>query len=361
MHSHLVPLLLFSVAEAAIYNSEAAKDGVELQTGSKISPALDPVSDKKFFDKDYPADKRPATNKFYYFKHPYPAVQDSGDYDKDFIKDENSDGGRWQAQMDYDKMRHEITNAKDKLDELKKKMEEKYEEWMTAKEKAGKAGNALGQANADVAKAKAEADAAEKKVNELEGSSSADGTKVGGAVGDGVKKVEDEMRDLDACKEKLEKAKKKLKRVLEDKEELERKQKEEAEAAAKKREEELKKKHAEAKEAHKKAKQEVEEAEKAAAEEADHKSFDEEAWRKNLEKEKMEHEEAAKNYEKELSDVKKTEDQLARAAENLRKYRRAPYVDEDGGVYPRKTDRSSAIRIGGLFSLIVGVVVAFLA
>merc|ERR1719201_3176303 len=88
-----------------------------------LSPHLEPKSDKKFFDKDYPQDKRPVADKYYVFNHPYPAVQDSGDYDKDFIKDENSDGGRWQAQMEYDTLRSQIQKAKDKLDELQKKMD----------------------------------------------------------------------------------------------------------------------------------------------------------------------------------------------------------------------------------------------
>merc|ERR1711881_515397 len=84
----------------------------------RISPAVD-SSDKKFFDKDYPADRRPVADKYYVFDHPYPAVQDSGDYDKDYVKDENSDGGRWKAQMDYDTLRSKIRKAKDKLSELK--------------------------------------------------------------------------------------------------------------------------------------------------------------------------------------------------------------------------------------------------
>merc|ERR1719453_2509376 len=72
--------------------------------------------------KDYPFDKRPITDEHYVFDHPYPAVQDSGDFDKDFVKDENSDGGRWQTQMEYDTLRGKIRKAEQKLRELKEKM-----------------------------------------------------------------------------------------------------------------------------------------------------------------------------------------------------------------------------------------------
>merc|ERR1719327_133460 len=73
--------------------------------------------------KDYPFDKRSITDEHYVFDHPYPAVQDTGDFDKDFVKDENSDGGRWDAQMTYDTLRAKINEAKNKLDELKAKMD----------------------------------------------------------------------------------------------------------------------------------------------------------------------------------------------------------------------------------------------
>merc|ERR1712072_923930 len=83
-------------------------------------------SDKKFFDKDYPWDKRPKVDVLH-FKHPYPAVQDSGDFDSDYVKDENSDNGSWKAQTEYDRLRHKL--AKEKADvaralEAKKKAED---------------------------------------------------------------------------------------------------------------------------------------------------------------------------------------------------------------------------------------------
>merc|ERR1719201_3100326 len=149
----------------------------------RISPELEHKSDKAFFNKDYPWDKRPVADKYYVFDHPYPAVQDSGDYDADFVKDENSDGGRWQAQMEYDTLRTKIRQAKAKLDDLKKKMESEYEEWMRSKVKDAESSKAASEASKDAAGAKGAAEAATQKVNELEGSSSSKGTKVGGKVG----------------------------------------------------------------------------------------------------------------------------------------------------------------------------------
>merc|ERR1719313_737390 len=80
---------------------------------TRINPELDPVSDKKFFKKDYPDDARPA--QYHHFDHPYPTIQDSDHYDKDYVKDENDDGGYWKAQMEYDAIRNKLTKEKEQL------------------------------------------------------------------------------------------------------------------------------------------------------------------------------------------------------------------------------------------------------
>merc|ERR1719327_512900 len=86
--------------------------------------------------KDYPFDKRSITDEHYVFDHPYPAVQDSGDFDKDFVKDENSDGGRWNAQMEYDSLRSKIRREKEKLAKLKSAMDKEHGDWNRAMEEA---------------------------------------------------------------------------------------------------------------------------------------------------------------------------------------------------------------------------------
>merc|ERR1719298_50368 len=75
-----------------------------------ISPKLEPESAEKF-EKDLPWDKRPKADALH-FGHPYPVVQDSSDYDRDFVKDENSDDGSWQAQTEYDRLRHKLRKEK---------------------------------------------------------------------------------------------------------------------------------------------------------------------------------------------------------------------------------------------------------
>merc|ERR1719478_1833916 len=127
--------------------------------------------------KDYPFDKRSITDEHYVFDHPYPAVQDSGDFDRDFVKDENSDGGLWDAQMRYDTLRAKIIKEKAKMEKLKKKMEKEYEDWLRAKKASGLTEDQLEKAKKEVEAARAAAEAAAKRVNELEGASQKDGTK----------------------------------------------------------------------------------------------------------------------------------------------------------------------------------------
>merc|ERR1719487_1691696 len=115
------------IAILLLLATEAGATIVLRHDAERIVPSLDPKSDKKFMEKDYPFDKRSITDEHYVFDHPYPAVQDSGDFDGDFVKDENSDGGLWDAQMRYDTLRAKIIKEKAKMEKLKKKMEKEYE------------------------------------------------------------------------------------------------------------------------------------------------------------------------------------------------------------------------------------------
>jgi hypothetical protein len=78
---------------------------------ASITPKLEPKSHDKFFDHDYPDDHR-AVEPPHAWQHPYPIVQDSEDYDLDFVKDENSDGGEWKVQQDYDNLRGKLAAEK---------------------------------------------------------------------------------------------------------------------------------------------------------------------------------------------------------------------------------------------------------
>lgn len=97
--------------------SDAARSSIESSGKSGksfISPELETKSDSKFFGKDYPSDERPKVHVLH-FKHPYPAVQDSDDFDKDFVNDENSDNGEFKAQSEYDRLRHKLAKEKEEF------------------------------------------------------------------------------------------------------------------------------------------------------------------------------------------------------------------------------------------------------
>lgn len=340
----------------------------------RISPELEPVSSQKFFGKDYPADKMAVADKHYVFGHPYPAVQDSQDFDADYVKDENSDGGRWDTQMEYDTLRAKIIEAKKKMAKLKAKMEAEYEDWMRAKKDVENYDEQLEKAREEARIARNAADAAAKRVNDLEGASQKDGTKAGGAVGDAIADVKKEMDHLQECKEALAKAKEKLKELLKqkanEKDAEEKKAKEEAAAAAeaakekseeqKKQEEEEEKKSGKKKEEKgddKKKKEGKKEEDKTEEEKEKDDVQEEEKVKKEVETDKKKTSSWRKNYLKELEDVSKTEKELEAAAKTLKKFRRLPHVDDDGGVYnvPESfaTMRSPAVLTSMAFAVLL--------
>lgn len=97
--------VLCAVAAGALEHA-----GGEKAVGDKKGVLPNLGSDKKF-GKDYPLDARPSAD-ILHFKHPYPVVQDSDDFDKDFVKDENSDDGSFKAQSEYDRLRHKLAGEK---------------------------------------------------------------------------------------------------------------------------------------------------------------------------------------------------------------------------------------------------------
>lgn len=301
----------------------------------KVSPDVD-KSDKKFFGKDFPWDKRTVADKHYVFDHPYPAVQDTGDFDKDFVKDENADGGKWNAQMEYDILRSKIRQAEKGLTDAKDKLEKEESQYESVKGKYSETNAEAAAAEAARKKAELESAAAEKKVNDLAGPGMKHGSKVGGEVGEAIEKVSKEMDDLENCKKELAEAKKRLKELMKEKEGLDKKEKE---AEGIRVEEVLKVKIFK-----KKEKQQKDSDRDAADKEVEKQTAEERNWKKKLAEETNEHAEASKSYDQQVADVKKTEAQLKAAEKNLRKFRRPPYVDGNGGVYnvPDDDGKSSA-------------------
>merc|ERR1719498_71213 len=94
---------------------------------ARISPEVQPESSKKFFGKDYPADMRPVM-KGSPVSQPYPAVQGTKQFADDFVKDENGDGGKWHAQMEYDRLRNKLQEEKAEAQTAYEKKEEEMKE-----------------------------------------------------------------------------------------------------------------------------------------------------------------------------------------------------------------------------------------
>jgi len=115
---------------------------------AKIEPDLDPVSHKKFFYKDYPDDMRPRVidalptePHIHKFGFPYPTVQDSDHYDKDYVEDANNDKGYWSAQMRYDTAKMKYLKQQKEVDKalaLMKKEQVDVDKAIDAEKKAEK-------------------------------------------------------------------------------------------------------------------------------------------------------------------------------------------------------------------------------
>jgi len=207
-------------------------------TGSKsseekradISPTLVPESDKKFFGKDYPSDKRPAVDVLH-FKHPYPVVQDSGDFDADYVKDENSDNGEWLAQSEYDRLRHKLMKEKDQVAKALSAREHAEKEL----QEAMKRDKEMKEKKAAAEEAKRVAQERKRQMGHAEGdagheTSEKAGSGPGGVSSSGEVQVataetEKSMKELEDCKKELQEAREKLKKVMEELEEARKKEK----------------------------------------------------------------------------------------------------------------------------------------
>lgn len=291
----------------------AALVSAHLRTGDSINPELDPTSHDKFFGKDYPDDVRAPMYKHEdkLFKHPYPTIQDSDRYDKDYVKDENDDGGYWKEQMEYDRLKNLLAKE---MRELQAALANGAD-LKAAVEKAKKAYEDALEKEAEAHKKEVAADAAHDKAH-------ADLKEVKEDINTNTNEVEEEITDLKDCKNKLIEAKAKLKKLMADKLEAERKEAE---------------------------RQKEEDAKEVLQREAEKK---EEALEKKLAEEQGEHQKALKSYEEEKADVKQVEADLEKAAEVLRKYRRA---DPDGGVYEVK---SGVVHAGLAFPAVLAALVA---
>eukprot|EP00929_Paragymnodinium_shiwhaense_P033451 TRINITY_DN1836_c0_g2_i3.p1 TRINITY_DN1836_c0_g2~~TRINITY_DN1836_c0_g2_i3.p1 ORF type:complete len:308 (-),score=148.78 TRINITY_DN1836_c0_g2_i3:165-1088(-) len=249
------------------------------KASSAIEPKLEPETHKEW-EKDYPIDVSHRTELG--VKYPYPSVQASADYDKDYVKDENNnkmDKKTWDDQLKYAKA---VSDAAEDVDKLKNKLDDLKKAADKAKSKEGEEEEEL--------------EAAQKKEKELEGK---EATKVkqesSGNVTDDVNatadQVDKEMSDLEECKKQLREAKEKLEKL-----------------------------NQEAAEAH-----EAEEKKEAIKEQAVTVDKDaqqqEEAAEKKLQQEKEALEKAEEHHKEEEKSLEEMEHDLKAAEEKLRSFR----------------------------------------
>lgn len=274
-------------------------------------PTWEPTrSDEHFMKKDLPFDKRPKVD-IIHFKHPYPIVQDSGDFDRDYVKDENSDNGEWNAQTIYDTLRHKLTKQRA---EMKKAKEAEQSAQRELEEKQRKA-DAAAKAAAEASRRSDEIDKTKTKgsydvtiTRQKKTSHKAPDLGDEPDVETATRETQEAMAHLEDCKKELEEARENLKRLMKELDEAKEKTKETEEAfdAAESHLKRLKK--------------------------------DEDSVVKHVAAKKDDYLAAKKEYEAQLAVVNKLESEIKVASEKVKAMRDAE--DDNGGVYntPRDED-----------------------
>jgi len=214
---------------AVLFLALAVVGEAAITSNPKISPPLRDVrSDKKFFGPPFPADyvddARPIPQKSILDKlkgpdQPYPVLQSKADFDRDYVKDENSDRGAWKAQFEYDylrkKLNKEAADAKVAGDHADKEGRDVGD----AQRKADDAGRAADDARKGADDAKNDENAAmqpedfddmpdntlKEKKEKLE--------KLKTAVAAAEANLEKEEKQFELCKKQYEDAKKNLKEL----------------------------------------------------------------------------------------------------------------------------------------------------
>merc|ERR1719510_1407187 len=192
-----------------------------LHRATPVNPKLDPDSHDLFFGKDYPDDKDASKHKKPNFGHPYPALQDTSDYDKDYVKDENRDDGEWKAQMTYDLLRTKIAKTNEEYKKAKENEEDIRSQVDNAQKNEATAADATRDAETRAAKAKEAVERAQEAQRRLlaEGASGSgegdkEAKKAQEEVDSAMDKVKKEIKDLEGCRAELEAARQELKELL---------------------------------------------------------------------------------------------------------------------------------------------------
>merc|ERR1719238_1417624 len=156
-----------------------------------------------FFNKDNPADDRLGVHDAFPHKYPFPKVQSVSKYDNDYTKDENSDNGEWQAQMNYDIVRNKI-RAKELLVKEAADTESAEEKQLSDAEqmKQDAEANAT-KARSAASSAEQSAESANEKLERLAGKP---GDKNTGEIAVAREQTEKAMKSFADCEEELKEA-----------------------------------------------------------------------------------------------------------------------------------------------------------
>mmetsp|Transcript_99719 Transcript_99719/g.253525 ORF Transcript_99719/g.253525 Transcript_99719/m.253525 type:complete len:388 (-) Transcript_99719:198-1361(-) len=139
MHAAVVALACASLLEVG-------EGGQVARRSAPIVPPLENVaSHKKFFGPPFPADYtddlQPSADDLdeEQRKHFYPHLQHDGYFDRDYVKDENNDGGEWSAQMAYDNARSRYNKENQLSEEAKERLVREAREAEEARRRAEEA------------------------------------------------------------------------------------------------------------------------------------------------------------------------------------------------------------------------------
>eukprot|EP00929_Paragymnodinium_shiwhaense_P065912 TRINITY_DN3301_c0_g1_i1.p1 TRINITY_DN3301_c0_g1~~TRINITY_DN3301_c0_g1_i1.p1 ORF type:complete len:335 (+),score=134.28 TRINITY_DN3301_c0_g1_i1:75-1079(+) len=197
-----------------------APTALGLLRGGKIEPDLKdyPLSDKSgqtdkhFFGKDYPADDRIGAHKGFPHEYPFPSVQHDQKYDNDYVKDENTDSGEWQAQMDYDVSKSKIRYQESAVEAASKAEQDQLSQLTAARSAEQSAEEAAEQARSMAAQAQKAGASAEERLEQLAGKPGGEGGT--GEIGSAQEHVTVELANFENCQKILQAKKANLQKLI---------------------------------------------------------------------------------------------------------------------------------------------------
>jgi len=229
-----------AVPKAAALASQKTSVSAGQRGPPYLSPPIDiatgPSSHKAFFGKDYPKDEQPAVGGKAAAKElakkgkPYPKMQVNKAFDSDYVQDENGDGGKWQAQMDYDYARLGYNKAVDRAkkeqgeyadaaDKARRESGEYDDAASRAKDSSGKVSDAEAARDAEARRQKEASNGTGTDHRGEDSKKNLDGMEAKIAAAE--RAYEKEKQDYKECEKELEDAKARLEALKQEKAALE--------------------------------------------------------------------------------------------------------------------------------------------